>query len=129
MSRILKRSDRRLTRFPTDACYDCADSPSSDLHSLGGPQTLLGATGTGKTFVMANVIARFGRPALVLAPNKMLAAQLCRSRAPAATTAELSRAGVRRSVLKITDSRMLLSLQFVLVSGLTHNKRDTGDKG
>lgn len=40
-------------------------------------QTLLGATGTGKTFSIANVIARTGRPALVLAHNKTLAAQLC----------------------------------------------------
>ena len=40
-------------------------------------QTLLGATGTGKTFTIANVIAQTGRPALVLAHNKTLAAQLC----------------------------------------------------
>ncbi|MCP9923349.1 excinuclease ABC subunit UvrB, partial [Synechococcus lacustris] len=40
-------------------------------------QTLLGATGTGKTFSIANVIQRTGRPALVLAHNKTLAAQLC----------------------------------------------------
>ncbi len=39
-------------------------------------QTLLGVTGSGKTYSMANVIARTGRPALVLAPNKTLAAQL-----------------------------------------------------
>ena len=39
-------------------------------------QTLLGVTGSGKTYTMANVIARMGRPALVLAPNKTLAAQL-----------------------------------------------------
>ena len=40
-------------------------------------QTMLGATGTGKTFTIANVIAQTGRPALVLAHNKTLAAQLC----------------------------------------------------
>ena len=39
-------------------------------------QTLLGVTGSGKTFTMANVIARLGRPAIVFAPNKTLAAQL-----------------------------------------------------
>jgi len=39
-------------------------------------QTLLGVTGSGKTYTMANVIAQTGRPALVLAPNKTLAAQL-----------------------------------------------------
>ena len=39
-------------------------------------QTLLGVTGSGKTFTMANVIARTGKPAIVMAPNKTLAAQL-----------------------------------------------------
>lgn len=39
-------------------------------------QTLLGVTGSGKTYTMANVIARLGRPAIVFAPNKTLAAQL-----------------------------------------------------
>ena len=39
-------------------------------------QTLLGVTGSGKTYTMANVIARLGRPAFVMAPNKTLAAQL-----------------------------------------------------
>ncbi len=40
-------------------------------------QTLLGVTGSGKTFTMANVIAATGRPTLILEPNKTLAAQLC----------------------------------------------------
>jgi len=40
-------------------------------------QVLLGVTGSGKTFTMANIIARAGKPALVMAPNKTLAAQLC----------------------------------------------------
>ena len=39
-------------------------------------QTLLGVTGSGKTFTMANIIARLGVPAIVMAPNKTLAAQL-----------------------------------------------------
>jgi len=39
-------------------------------------QTLLGVTGSGKTFTMANVVARLGRPAIIMAPNKTLAAQL-----------------------------------------------------
>ena len=39
-------------------------------------QTLLGVTGSGKTFTMAHVIARLGRPAIIVAPNKTLAAQL-----------------------------------------------------
>ncbi len=40
-------------------------------------QTLLGVTGSGKTFTMANVIATLGRPTLILEPNKTLAAQVC----------------------------------------------------
>ena len=40
-------------------------------------QTLLGVTGSGKTFTMANVIARVNKPTLVFAHNKTLAAQLC----------------------------------------------------
>jgi excinuclease ABC subunit B len=40
-------------------------------------QTLLGVTGSGKTFTMANIIAQAARPALIMAPNKTLAAQLC----------------------------------------------------
>ena len=40
-------------------------------------QTLLGVTGSGKTFTMANIIANLNRPTLVLAHNKTLAAQLC----------------------------------------------------
>ena len=40
-------------------------------------ETLLGVTGSGKTFTMANVIAKCNRPTLVLAHNKTLAAQLC----------------------------------------------------
>ena len=40
-------------------------------------QTLLGVTGSGKTFTMANIIAQVQKPTLVLAHNKTLAAQLC----------------------------------------------------
>ena len=50
------------------------------VHGVQGQcpyQTLLGATGTGKTFTIANVIAQTGKPTLVLAHNKTLAAQLC----------------------------------------------------
>jgi len=46
------------------------------LHEGLAFQTLLGVTGSGKTFTMANVIAQLGRPAIVMAPNKTLAAQL-----------------------------------------------------
>jgi excinuclease ABC subunit B len=48
----------------------------SGIHDGLSFQTLLGVTGSGKTFTMANVIARLGRPAIVFAPNKTLAAQL-----------------------------------------------------
>ena len=41
-------------------------------------QTLLGVTGSGKTFVASNIIADFKKPTLVIAPNKVLAAQLYR---------------------------------------------------
>jgi excinuclease ABC subunit B len=40
-------------------------------------QTLMGVTGSGKTFTMANVIARVNKPTLIFAHNKILAAQLC----------------------------------------------------
>ncbi len=53
------------------------DSLVEGLHRNYRYQTLLGATGTGKTFTIANVIQRVQRPALVLAHNKTLAAQLC----------------------------------------------------
>src|SRR5574341_2200056 len=46
------------------------------LNSNRRHQVLLGVTGSGKTFTMANVIARVNRPTLVIAPNKTLAAQL-----------------------------------------------------
>ncbi|MBI3148444.1 MAG: excinuclease ABC subunit UvrB [Betaproteobacteria bacterium] len=58
------------------------DQPEAITALVGGLedglayQTLLGVTGSGKTYTMANVIARTGRPAIVLAPNKTLAAQL-----------------------------------------------------
>ena len=59
------------------------DQPDAIKGLVGGVndgekfQTLLGATGTGKTFTIANLIAKTGRPSLVLAHNKTLAAQLC----------------------------------------------------
>lgn len=60
----------------------CGDQPQAIVELVEGiergdkHQVLLGVTGSGKTFTVANVIARTGRPALVLAPNKTLAAQL-----------------------------------------------------
>jgi excinuclease ABC subunit B len=52
------------------------DEIVANLSQGVGSQVLLGATGTGKTFSMAQVVARLGRPTLVMAPNKTLAAQL-----------------------------------------------------
>lgn len=62
--------------------YPAGDQPAAIQKLVEGIddglsfQTLLGVTGSGKTFTMANVIARMGRPAIVFAPNKTLAAQL-----------------------------------------------------
>ena len=59
------------------------DQPTAIASLVGGiergekMQTLLGVTGSGKTFTMANVIAAVNRPTLILAHNKTLAAQLC----------------------------------------------------
>ncbi len=73
-----------MPRFQLEAPYEPKGDQPTAIESLvrgveAGDryQTLLGATGTGKTFSIANVIARTGRPALVLAHNKTLAAQLC----------------------------------------------------
>src|SRR5262245_14679403 len=55
---------------------EAIESLTEGLRDGLAAQTLLGVTGSGKTYTMANVIARIGRPALVLAPNKTLAAQL-----------------------------------------------------
>ncbi|GFH62320.1 MAG: excinuclease ABC subunit B [Candidatus Desulfovibrio kirbyi] len=55
---------------------DAVNGLTANLQAGVPAQTLLGVTGSGKTFTMANVIARCGRPALVIAPNKTLAAQL-----------------------------------------------------
>ncbi|MBP8080086.1 MAG: DEAD/DEAH box helicase family protein, partial [Aeromonas sp.] len=58
------------------------DQPAAIARLLDGiesglaHQTLLGVTGSGKTFTMANVIATLNRPTMILAPNKTLAAQL-----------------------------------------------------
>ncbi|WP_092153037.1 excinuclease ABC subunit UvrB [Desulfovibrio legallii] len=61
---------------PTGDQPAAIDALVSNLEAGVPAQVLLGVTGSGKTFTMANVIARCNRPALVLAPNKTLAAQL-----------------------------------------------------
>ena len=70
--------------FSLKASYDpSGDQPQAIEQLTDGVlrgerfQTLLGATGTGKTFTIANVIQRVQKPTLVIAHNKTLAAQLC----------------------------------------------------
>ena len=82
--RRLPENARMASPFEIHAPYEPkGDQPEAIKALVAGVdsgqryQTLLGATGTGKTFTIANVIARTGRPALVLAHNKTLAAQLC----------------------------------------------------
>ena len=62
---------------PTGDQPQAIDALVAGVEAGDKAQTLLGVTGSGKTFTMANVIARTGRPALILEPNKTLAAQLC----------------------------------------------------
>ena len=62
---------------PTGDQPEAIDALVSGIENGIDEQVLLGVTGSGKTFTMANVIARLNRPTLVLAHNKTLAAQLC----------------------------------------------------
>ena len=63
--------------LPTGDQPEAIDRLSRGLQNGAREQTLLGVTGSGKTFTIANVIAQVNRPTLVLAHNKTLAAQLC----------------------------------------------------
>jgi excinuclease ABC subunit B len=62
---------------PTGDQPDAIESLADGLERGNGKQILLGVTGSGKTFTMANIIEHWQRPTLVLAPNRTLAAQLC----------------------------------------------------
>ena len=62
---------------PTGDQPKAIDSLVAGINNGEKMQILLGVTGSGKTFTMANVIARLNRPALILEPNKTLAAQVC----------------------------------------------------
>ena len=62
---------------PTGDQPEAIDRLTEGLLAGERMQTLLGVTGSGKTFTMANVIARMNRPTLILEPNKTLAAQVC----------------------------------------------------
>ncbi|MEE1153784.1 MAG: excinuclease ABC subunit UvrB [Acutalibacteraceae bacterium] len=63
--------------LPTGDQPQAIESICKSINAGNKEQTLLGVTGSGKTFTMANIIARENRPTLVLAHNKTLAAQLC----------------------------------------------------
>ncbi len=73
MDRFKLVSDYKLSGDQPEAVAKLVDGINSGMKE----QTLLGVTGSGKTFTMANVIERVNRPTLVLAHNKILAAQLC----------------------------------------------------
>ncbi len=62
---------------PTGDQPEAIDALVSGIKNGDRDQTLIGVTGSGKTFTMANVIARANRPAIILEPNKTLAAQVC----------------------------------------------------
>ena len=62
---------------PTGDQPEAIDALVDGINRGDKEQVLLGVTGSGKTFTMANVIARVNKPTLVLAHNKTLAAQLC----------------------------------------------------
>ena len=62
--------------FPFQPAGDQAQAIEKLIQGLGSPSTLLGVTGSGKTFTIANVIAAQDKPVIILSPNKTLAAQL-----------------------------------------------------
>ena len=69
-----------MNRFNLQAPYQPAGSQPEAIKQLvaarPGKSTLMGVTGSGKTFTLANVIAKYNKPTLILSPNKTLAAQL-----------------------------------------------------
>ena len=73
MEHFKLRSDYK----PTGDQPQAIDTLVNSIKAGNREQTLLGVTGSGKTFTMANIIERLSRPTLVLAHNKTLAAQLC----------------------------------------------------
>src|SRR5688572_11310224 len=77
------KRERNAARFRLQSSFvPTGDQPKAIVELVKGlekgeqHQTLLGITGSGKTFTMANVVAQVNRPTLVIAPNKTLAAQL-----------------------------------------------------
>lgn len=84
MEDIKKKDNRKEKKFELVSEYEMSgDQPEAVEKLVEGlekgyrEQTLMGVTGSGKTFTMANIIAKLNRPTLVLAHNKILAGQLC----------------------------------------------------
>ncbi len=73
MDKFVLHSDYK----PTGDQPQAIDTLVESINNGGKEQVLMGVTGSGKTFTMANIIANVNRPTLVLAHNKTLAAQLC----------------------------------------------------
>ena len=73
MDRFVLKSDYK----PTGDQPQAIESLANGVISGNKEQVLLGVTGSGKTFTMANIIEKVNRPTLILAHNKTLAAQLC----------------------------------------------------
>ena len=73
MDKFILRSDYKPTGDQPEAIEKLVFGIENGLRE----QVLLGVTGSGKTFTMANIIEKINRPTLVLAHNKTLAAQLC----------------------------------------------------
>ncbi len=74
---VLDKFELKSKYKPTGDQPQAIDALVDSICSGNREQTLIGVTGSGKTFTMANVIAKLNRPTLVLAHNKTLAAQLC----------------------------------------------------
>ncbi len=74
---VLNKFELESKYKPTGDQPQAIDALVDSICSGNREQTLIGVTGSGKTFTMANVIAKLNRPTLVLAHNKTLAAQLC----------------------------------------------------
>ena len=81
-------------------------------------QTLLGVTGSGKTYTMANVIARTGLPTLIMAPNKTLAAQLYAEMRDFSQTTRWSISSVTTTTIspKLTSLSVICLLKKILLS-------------
>ena len=73
MDKFILHSKYKPTGDQPQAIAELTESINNGVYE----QTLLGVTGSGKTFTMANIIANLNRPTLILAHNKTLAAQLC----------------------------------------------------